>query len=230
MARTEQIERESVPSGASRFVLRPMTVADIPQVTDIDRESFPTMWPPTAYQRELKNRLARYYVLTEDTGADQPASPDAATVRRSPWRRAMRRLLHSEPDPQPTRELIIGVIGLWMMVDQLHIVTIAVRESFRRQGAGEALIQCAVEFAMANEMDAVTLEYRRSNEVARALYLKWGFVEVGMRPRYYSDNNEDAIIMTTPPLAAQTERDLYRRRKREHRERWGDRYRLPDAF
>jgi ribosomal-protein-alanine N-acetyltransferase len=229
MARTQQIDRESVPSGASRFVLRPMTAADIPQVTDIDRESFPTMWPPTAFGRELRNRLARYFVLVEDSDGG-PAPEQAPAPTGSPWRRAMRRLLRREPEPPPTRELIIGVAGFWMMVDELHIVTIAVREAFRRQGAGELLIMSAIEFAMVHGMDAVTLEYRRSNELARALYEKYGFIQVGMRPRYYSDNNEDAVIMTTPPILSRSQQELYWRRKAEHRKRWGDRYRLPESF
>jgi ribosomal-protein-alanine N-acetyltransferase len=142
----------------------------------------------------------------------------------------MRRLLRGEPEPPPTRELIIGVVGFWMMVDELHIVTIAVRGTFRRQGVGELLIMCAVEFAMVHGMDAVTLEYRRSNEVARALYEKYGFINAGMRPRYYSDNNEDAVIMTTPPILSRSLQELYWRRKAEHRQRWGDRYRLPESF
>jgi len=229
MARTEQIDRESAPPEASRFVLRPMTAADIPQVTDIERESFPAMWPPTAYARELKNRLARYFVLIEDGGGG-PTPEQAPAPTRNPWRRALRRLFRVESEPPPTRELIIGVIGFWTMVDELHIVTIAVREAFRRRGAGELLIMCAVEFAMVQGMDAVTLEYRRSNEVARALYEKYGFINVGMRPRYYSDNNEDAVIMTTPPIMARSQQELYWRRKAEHRKRWGDRYRLPDTF
>jgi hypothetical protein len=89
MARTQQIDRESVPSGASRFVLRPMTAADIPQVMDIERESFPSMWPPTAFARELKNRLARYFVLVEESGGE-PAPEQAPAPTGSPWRRAMR--------------------------------------------------------------------------------------------------------------------------------------------
>src|SRR4030042_4725450 len=90
MARTEQIDQESVPLGASRFVLRPMTVADLPQGMDIERESFPSMWPPTAYARELKNRLARYFALVEDSGGE-PHPEQAAAPTGSPRRRGERR-------------------------------------------------------------------------------------------------------------------------------------------
>lgn len=205
-----------------------MTAADIPQVMDIERESFPSVWHHTSYSRELKNRLARYFVLVEES--ERAPLPAASDAKQSPWRRAMRRFFRAEPEPEPTQELIIGMIGLWMMVDELHIVTIAVRPSFRRQGAGALLVIAAVEFAQARGMECVTLEYRRSNDVARALYDKFGFMNVGMRARYYSDNNEDAIIMTTPPLASRTFRELYERKYCEHKERWGDRYLLPDQI
>jgi ribosomal-protein-alanine N-acetyltransferase len=207
-----------------------MTAADIPQVMDIERESFPSMWPQTAYKRELKNRLARYMVLVEDSADDLPPQGEAAVLVGSPWRRAMRRLLRNEPEPPPTRELIVGLIGLWLMVDQAHIVTIAVREVFRRRGAGELLLIAAIELALANGMDAVTLEYRRSNLAARALYEKYGFLNAGLRRRYYSDTKEDAIIMTTPPLFSRSYQEKYQRLRQDHQERCGHLYSLPDAW
>ena len=203
-----------------------MTIADIPQVMDIERESFPSMWPQTAYSRELKNRLARYFVLVEE-GDDERR---ARSRRRRSVRRAMRRLLRGEEEPPPTRRLIIGLVGVWLMVDQAHVVTIAVREAFRRQGAGGLLLLAAIEVAFAENMESVTLEYRRDNEPARALYEKFGFLSVGVRPRYYTDTNEDAVIMTTPPLKSKSYREKYERLKREHLERWGDRYVLPESF
>jgi [ribosomal protein S18]-alanine N-acetyltransferase len=203
-----------------------MTAADIAQVMDIERESFPSMWPQTAYSRELKNRLARYFVLVEEgPDGEGEEAPSAGSLRR-----LMRRLLRKEREEPPTRRLIIGVVGIWLMVDQAHIVTIAVREAFRRQGAGGLLLQAVIEVALAENVDSVTLEYRRANEPARALYERFGFLSVGVRPRYYSDTNEDAIIMTTPPLVSKSYREKYERLKREHEERWRDVYVLPDLF
>jgi ribosomal-protein-alanine N-acetyltransferase len=72
----------------------------------------------------------------------------------------------------------------------------------------------------------VTLECRISNGAARALYEKYGFRQVGVRARYYSDNQEDAVLMTTPPLRSSTFRKLLVRRIAEQRARWGDRYPL----
>jgi ribosomal-protein-alanine N-acetyltransferase len=74
--------------------------------------------------------------------------------------------------------------------------------------------------------DVVTLEYRVSNAAARALYEKYGFAQVGVRARYYSDNHEDAVLMTTPPLRSSAFRRILDERKTALRARWGDAYPL----
>ncbi len=212
-----------------RYVLRPMTLADVPQVMDIERESFPSMWPQTAYSHELKNRLARYLVLVEEGRDGEKDARELARSRPS-VRRVMRRLFGRNDDAPPTHRLIIGVVGIWLMVDQAHVVTIAVREAFRRQGAGAYLLLAAMEVGFAEEMESVTLEYRRDNSPARALYDKFGFLPVGVRPHYYTDTNEDAVIMTTPPLKSKSYREKYERLKQELVMRWGEQYALPGPF
>src|SRR3990170_8118192 len=173
-----------------RYTLRPMTAADISQAVDIERESFPTLWPQTTYRRELQNRLARYIVAVEVSEASLPAPPPAPE-RPGGWGEAVRRLLGTEPQPPPTSELILGFLGLWLMVGEAHIVTLAVREAYRRRGIGETLLVAALEVATQNGQDTMTLEVRRSNEAAHALYDKYGFTRAGFRSRYYSDNLED---------------------------------------
>jgi ribosomal-protein-alanine N-acetyltransferase len=74
--------------------------------------------------------------------------------------------------------------------------------------------------------DGVTLEYRISNLDARKLYEKYGFMQVGVRARYYSDNQEDAVLMSTPPLRSSKFRTLLAERVAEQRARWGDEYPL----
>ena len=171
-----------------------MTFADIPQVVEVERESFPTTWPPTAYRRELGNKFARYLVLIDS--AEQLAPVEAPRPRPS----LFGFLRRTAPEPPPTTERIVGYVGMWLMVDQAHIVAIAVRERYRRQGLGEALLVQAIEEAQDNNADSLTLEVRRSNESAQALYEKYHFLKVGVRKRYYSDNHEDALIMTTPSI------------------------------
>ncbi len=95
---------------------------------------------------------------------------------------------------------IVGFAGLWLMVDEAHVVTVAVLPEERRSGYGRVLVHGLLEVALRHEMSAATLEVRASNEPARALYRRYGFYEVGERKRYYSDNREDAIIMTTEDI------------------------------
>ena len=90
--------------------------------------------------------------------------------------------------------------GLWMMVDEAHITTFAVLPYWRRHGIGGRLMIEMFRTARDLRARVMTLEVRLSNAAARGLYGKFGFRPVGIRPRYYSDNGEDALIMTTEPL------------------------------
>jgi [ribosomal protein S18]-alanine N-acetyltransferase len=96
---------------------------------------------------------------------------------------------------------IVGYGGMWLMVDEAHITTFAVHPGWRRQGIGERLLLAFLDLARDRQAREATLEVRLSNLAARRLYEKYGFRPVGLRPRYYSDNGEDALIMTTEPLA-----------------------------
>jgi ribosomal-protein-alanine N-acetyltransferase len=90
---------------------------------------------------------------------------------------------------------LLGYIVVEHVVDEAHIMTFAVREHARRQGVGKALLLAAFEELEKIYVRRVTLEVRQSNAAAYHLYLKMGFEEVGRRPRYYSDNGEDALIL-----------------------------------
>ncbi len=96
---------------------------------------------------------------------------------------------------------IVGYGGMWLMVDEAHITTFAIHPGWRRQGIGERLLLAFLDLARDRHAREATLEVRLSNLPARRLYEKYGFRPVGLRPRYYSDNNEDALIMTTEPLS-----------------------------
>ena len=90
--------------------------------------------------------------------------------------------------------------GMWLMVDEAHITTFAVHPAWRRQRIGERLLLAFLDIANDQRAHEATLEVRLSNLAARRLYEKYGFRPVGLRPRYYSDDHEDALIMTTLPL------------------------------
>jgi ribosomal-protein-alanine N-acetyltransferase len=102
---------------------------------------------------------------------------------------------------------IVGFAGIWLLVDEAHITTFATRTAWRRQGIGERLLVALLDLALARGAKEATLEVRPSNIPAKRLYEKYGFKVVGVRPRYYSDNNEDALIMTTDTLDGRSMRD-----------------------
>lgn len=106
----------------------------------------------------------------------------------------------------------IGFAGFWLIVDEAHISTIAVHPDWRRTGVGAELLVAVLDLADRLGAEMATLEVRVSNEAAVNLYRKFGFRIVGRRPRYYRDNDEDALLMTL--------RGLRHRRGRSNR---GDR-------
>jgi ribosomal-protein-alanine N-acetyltransferase len=92
---------------------------------------------------------------------------------------------------------VVAYAGMWLMVDEAHITTFAVHPAWRRRRVGERLLVALLDLAVARRAREATLEVRLSNLAARRLYEKYGFRPVGLRPRYYSDDGEDALIMTT---------------------------------
>lgn len=100
---------------------------------------------------------------------------------------------HDEP-------VIVGFLGYWLIVDEVHISTIAVHPDFRRKGIGEKMLMTALDQAIRSGAALATLEVRVSNQAAVDLYDKHGFQIVGRRSKYYRDNNEDALLMTLTNL------------------------------
>ena len=107
------------------------------------------------------------------------------------------------------------------MLDEAHVIVIGLRGVDRRKGIGELLFISALEQALANNSKVVSLEVRRSNDAAIELYKKYGFQKVGLRIRYYSDNGEDAVIMTTPPIQSDDFKDHLFNLTQQHAEKWG---------
>lgn len=118
----------------------------------------------------------------------------------------------------------VAYAGIWMMVDEAHITTFAVLPDWRRKGIGARLLLAMLRLAQEHGARVATLEVRVSNVPARSLYQRFGFRPVGIRPRYYSDNHEDALIMTSAPLGSA---DM-RRRLTELSESYGDMLLEPD--
>jgi ribosomal-protein-alanine N-acetyltransferase len=101
---------------------------------------------------------------------------------------------------------VVGFAGIWLMVDEAHVTTFGVHPDHRRRGVGRRLLLRLAEMAIELGTARLTLEVRVSNAPAQALYRSFGFEVAGRRIKYYSDDGEDALVMTTPALSSPTMR------------------------
>lgn len=90
---------------------------------------------------------------------------------------------------------VIGYGGMWKILDEGHITNIAIHPDVKGNGYGNILVKGLIEMAENEGIERITLEVRKSNIIAQNLYKKYGFKDCGIRPKYYEDNGEDAIIM-----------------------------------
>jgi ribosomal-protein-alanine N-acetyltransferase len=163
------------------FIVQPMTLADLDQVMAIEQLSFSAPWSRRAYEYEItQNEYSTMLVAR--------ATP--------PLKRGMPGLLHRLGILRSSPAL--GYAGAWLLVDEIHLSTIAVHPQWRGWGLGELLLLTVLERGGQQGARRATLEVRVSNVAAQGLYHKYGFEIVASQRRYYADNNEDAYIMATP--------------------------------
>ena len=149
---------------------RPMRVEDVEQALAIERRSFPLPWSRESFIREISEiDNSRLLVVTEDEGR-------AGFLKDSKYE-------------------VMGYACWWEVADECHITNFAVSPDHRRKGVGGFLLEKILEDARAGGLIRATLEVRLGNAAAIALYEKWGFTAAAMRPRYYPDNREDALVM-----------------------------------
>jgi len=173
-------ERPATKIPLNGFVVEPMAVSDLGDVMVIERLSFSSPWSERAYRFEIEQNENSVMLVA------RPAFP------LSLWDRIRGRA--------GVRSPVLGYGGLWLLVDEAHISTIAVHPQWRGKGLGELVMLSLLEQGIRRGMQRATLEVRVSNETAQGLYRKLGFESAGRQRRYYSDNNEDAFIMVTPPF------------------------------
>jgi len=189
---------------------------DVEQVVQIDRLSFSLPWPVSAYRYEVEENL-RSSKLVAEVPSDVAINPMASQRKYSSAMSPSMTTNDGNPGGMIDAEVlfrnelnqevgndfsIVGMIVIWMILDEAHIATIAVHPNFRRQGIAKILVTAGLDVAIKLKMKTATLEVRAGNLAAQTLYRQFGFESVGIRPRYYKDNAngvtayEDAIIMT----------------------------------
>lgn len=182
------------------FSVRLMNNNDISEVAIIERLAFPTMWPPIPFKRELDNKFTEYFVI--DCRVDDNLSIPETNSNNSFLKKSVKKIQDILFFNRSVKKnsFIVGYLVIWYSLDEAHITSIATREEFRGVGIGEMLLITAFQRAFQRKSNSVTLEVRVSNEIAQNLYTKYEMIEVGKRNRYYSDNQEDALIMTADDI------------------------------
>jgi [ribosomal protein S18]-alanine N-acetyltransferase len=185
-----------------------MRLSDIPEVEIIERQSFSSPWSRRAYEYDLAQNALAHYIVIRDRAAGEEAPEETVPVPLT-WRERLNAMLRplaealgmaspagpSDGAAETAQPPILGFAGIWMQVDEAHLVTLAVKPACRRTGLGELLLVSVVDLACHLKATSMFLEVRVSNDAAKRLYDKYGFVVARVRKGYYSDNGEDALEM-----------------------------------
>jgi ribosomal-protein-alanine N-acetyltransferase len=164
------------------LTLRYMHPDDISQVVEIDKVSFSTPWSAQSYAYEVKESNYSHMVALENR-SQQPVQG---------WRR----LIHlGNANRMTEKHELVGYGGLWRIVDEAHISTIATAPTWRGKGFGEVLLVAMVKRSLVLGAAYIVLEVRVSNTIAQNLYRKYDFEIVDTKTNYYRDDGEDAYDM-----------------------------------
>ncbi len=173
------------------FLFRSMQEEDIAEVMEIERHSFPSPWPESAYRNEIRYGTDSLFYVLQPYG-----EPSLVTW----WDRLFGRRHRGNRPP------VIGYVGMRFLPGEAHITTIAVHPEWRGRGLGKYILLMAIRRALQHRVRFITLEVRASNQVAQRLYTDLGFRVTGVHRGYYRDG-EDAWLMRLGPLdEAETER------------------------
>ena len=158
-----RMREEPTPQGKPDFVIRQMTVADMPAVMALEKQAFKNPWSAELLQRELQHEWSTILLVEEERKEGGP--------------------------------LLLGLAIFWIVHDEVHVLNVATAPEHRRRGVARAVMDEVLARGKARRCTLATLEVRRSNEAALQLYRSLGFRPVGIRPNYYVDEGEDAIVM-----------------------------------
>jgi ribosomal-protein-alanine N-acetyltransferase len=175
--------RENQRFATMSLTLRYMRLPDIPEVTLIDKLSFDPPWSARSYQFEVNESTYSYMAALELSGGEKS--------RTAGWRR----LVPGFNGVHTDQKQIVGYGGLWNIMDEAHISTIAVHPDFRGRGFGEIVLAGMIRRSIKLNAAYIVLEVRVSNVTAQSLYQKYSFQTTMTKPKYYHNNGEDAYEM-----------------------------------
>jgi len=144
-----------------------MLADDLDAVMAIERAAFRHPWSPELFRRELEHDWSTILVAVEPLTSAQGKGS----------------------------ERVVAFLIYWLVHDEVHVLNVAVSPEHRRKGIARMLMAEVEKRAHAASAALLTLEVRRSNHAALDLYREFDYRAVGVRPKYYADEGEDAIVM-----------------------------------
>jgi ribosomal-protein-alanine N-acetyltransferase len=171
-------ERVGVPGLRCPVEVGPASSADVDRLLGLERESFSVPWTRKMFEAELTGNPFAHVLAARTAGERQEAE---------------------------RAHEIVGFVCFWVVFDELRVMDLAVDPRVRRQGVAARLVGCALASGLAGGAKRALLEVRSSNSAARRLYERFGFREVGVRARYYTNPVEDAVLMELEPIPKQAE-------------------------
>lgn len=198
------------------YTIEPMRREDVSTVHRIERQVFSSPWSTYSFLHEITyNENSAYLVLRYEPWVDEG--------REGLLPQPIARLLgRADDDPS-----LLGYGGFWMIAARAHISTLALRPAWRGRGLGELLLATLCDQALQRGARVINLEVRTSNTVAQNLYEKYGFEITKTHEGYYSDNDEDAYIMSTRSYSAEAYRKHLDRLIRRLRKRLASQSQAP---
>lgn len=170
--------------------LKPLTAAQLNAAVELDQLCFGGLWTRSGYERELESPNSQLLVLEAQSASNEQArgSPSCALSTQNS--------VTTEIETMPNSpNSLVGLGCYWSILEEAHITILAVHPNYQGQGIGQLLLHTLLQDAKEHKLEWATLEVKPSNQVALALYRKFGFTEAGRRRRYYKDTGEDALIL-----------------------------------
>lgn len=156
------------------FTIEPATLESLPDILHIEEACFSAPWTRKMLEAELKGNRFAHFLLAKQTDA---SGTDSTAV--------------------------VGYLCYWMVFEEVRLMNLAVLSSMRRHGLARTLVIHALHTGVDQGAVRALLEVRASNVAARALYLGLGFRQIATRPSYYTNPNEDAVLMELEPIVVQ---------------------------
>jgi ribosomal-protein-alanine N-acetyltransferase len=161
---------------APSWEIIPATPFDVADILRVEEACFSAPWTRKMVEAELSGNPFAHFLLAKEKAAE----PDGAS------------------------STIVGYVCFWIVFEEVRLMNLAVIESMRRRGVARSLVATALHTGLTQSATRAVLEVRSSNVAAQTLYGGLGFQQVGVRPTYYSNPVEDAVLMELDPLVLDT--------------------------